>query len=392
MLTSCSRFRSFPLPTRFLSSASLPLPATQPSALPFLLFPVPPHICFPSARLRSRFLGFLFLSDLISHVFLPDSCTRPSVCFLSLFPDSLPQLFLRCLPLALAFGIFHFRLAFFRPLIFRFQLLSLLFLPFLFLPAFASHWLSRCALSAFASLAFPALSDLVSRVFLPGSSYSAFCQFPFVPPGSAPTAAFPVPPFCFRFRAFSLSVAFFRPLRSGSDYSAFRSFFSLLPVFPCRRFLRCCPSALRLPRFSSSAWPVAMPCFRFGTLLTAILFSIRCLASQWLLQRLGSPLRSSLFPFACRSRFWLLSLRFSAFRLLPVCRVSRQRLISYHKSLAMSTTFSNIFCKISQFYILAKITIFSAFILCNMLCHAFKSLFDIKKQNPTIKSRVYCFN
>ena len=173
-----------------------------------------------------------------------------------------------------------------------------LFLPFLFFPLSPHSGFFGAALSAFALLAFPVLSDLVSRVFFPGCLYSAFCSFPFVPPGSAPTAAFPVLPLCFRFRAFSLSVAFFRPLRSGSDYSAFRSFFSLLPVFPCRRFLRCCPFALRLPRFSSSAWPVAMPCFRFGTLLTAILFSIRCLASQWLLQRLGSPLRSSLFPFA----------------------------------------------------------------------------------------------
>ena len=36
--------------------------------------------------------------------------------------------------------------------------------------------------SAFASLAFPVPSDLVSRVLSPGSLYSAFCQFPFAPP------------------------------------------------------------------------------------------------------------------------------------------------------------------------------------------------------------------
>ena len=67
----------FPLPIRFLSSASLPVLTTQSAVLPFLLFPVPPYSCFPGARLRSRFLGFPFLSDLISHVFLPGSCTRP---------------------------------------------------------------------------------------------------------------------------------------------------------------------------------------------------------------------------------------------------------------------------------------------------------------------------
>ena len=57
-----------------------------------------------------------------------------------------------------------------------------LLLPFLFLPVFASQWLPQCALSALASLAFPVPSDPVSRVFSLGSSYSAFCLFPFVLP------------------------------------------------------------------------------------------------------------------------------------------------------------------------------------------------------------------
>ena len=57
-----------------------------------------------------------------------------------------------------------------------------LFLPFLFLPVSASQWLPQCALSALASLALPVPSDLGSRVFSPGSSYSASCLFPFAPP------------------------------------------------------------------------------------------------------------------------------------------------------------------------------------------------------------------
>ena len=61
VLTFRFHFRFFPLPFHFLSSASLPLPATQPSVLPFLLFPVPPYSCFPGARLRSRFLGFPYI-------------------------------------------------------------------------------------------------------------------------------------------------------------------------------------------------------------------------------------------------------------------------------------------------------------------------------------------
>ena len=95
---------------------------------PFLLFPVlPKQICFPGARFRSHFLGFPFISGLISRAFLPGSCTRLSVSFLLPFPDSLPQLFLRCLPYAFAFGPFPFQSAFFRPLLFRFRLLSFLF-------------------------------------------------------------------------------------------------------------------------------------------------------------------------------------------------------------------------------------------------------------------------
>ena len=61
---------------RSLSVASVLDSDYSASALPFLLFPVPPHSCFPSARLCSRFLGFPFLSGLISHAFLPGSCTR----------------------------------------------------------------------------------------------------------------------------------------------------------------------------------------------------------------------------------------------------------------------------------------------------------------------------
>jgi len=105
VLALSSRFRHFLLPVRFLSSASLPLPATQPSVSSFPLFPVSPLSGFSGAPFRFRFQAFPFLSGLISRAFLPGSRTRLSVCFLSPFPDSLPQLFLRCFPSALAFGL-----------------------------------------------------------------------------------------------------------------------------------------------------------------------------------------------------------------------------------------------------------------------------------------------
>ena len=70
----------------FLSSASVLDSDYSASVLPFLPFPVPPHSCFPGARLGSRLLGFLFLSGLVSRAFLPDSCTQ-LYCW---FPFTLP--------------------------------------------------------------------------------------------------------------------------------------------------------------------------------------------------------------------------------------------------------------------------------------------------------------
>ena len=173
-------------------SASVLLPFVRfPSASGYLAFCFflssfflsPPHSGFLSAPSP---LSLPWLSPFLPTWFpvssLPVLRTRLPVCFLSPLPDSLPQLFLRCLPYAFAFGLFRFRSTFFRPLPFRLRLLGFLFLPFLFLPVSASQWLPQCALSALASLALPVPSDLVSRVFSPGSSYSASCLFPFAPP------------------------------------------------------------------------------------------------------------------------------------------------------------------------------------------------------------------
>ena len=132
--------------------------------------------------------------------------------FLSPLPDSLPQLFLRCLPCALAFG-----LSASGPF------------PVVLFPSASGYSASvssfplssrspltvgllRCFPSALASLVFPVPSDLVSHVFFPGSSYSASCLFPFIPPGFAPTAVPPVLPFRSRLRAFPFPSAFFRLL------------------------------------------------------------------------------------------------------------------------------------------------------------------------------------
>ena len=88
---------------------------------------------------------------------------RTTVRFLSPFPDSLPQLFLRCLLLVLTFRIVRLAFTFFRPCPLDFRLLSFLFLPFGF-------------------TVFPILSCLISHAFLLGSDiWLSVCFLSFYP-------------------------------------------------------------------------------------------------------------------------------------------------------------------------------------------------------------------
>ena len=86
------------------------------------------------------------------------------------------------------------------------------------------------------------------------------------------------------FRAFRLLSAFFRPLLLASDYSAFRSFFSRLPVFSWQRFLRCSP----VP-FVPFAFLCRFACFHASLPIPVLSFlhflsTFSCFASQWLPQ------------------------------------------------------------------------------------------------------------
>ena len=228
--------------------------------------------------------------------------TRLPVCFLSPFPDSLPQLFLRCFPFALAFGLFPSD-------------------PFPFVPFSSGSGYSASASSFPLSSRFPPHSGsssvlplrfrflglprslrpgfpcLPSRFFVLGSLFVSFHPSRLRSHSCSTDASL-----LLSLSGFPLTSVFFRPLPLGSDYSAFRSFFSLLPVLPCRRFLRCffpLPSGL-FPCLSSNS----------GTQLTAIPFSVCCLASQWLPQHLRLlPFGFWLFPLCFRFRFWLLSFR-----------------------------------------------------------------------------------
>ena len=131
-----------------------------------------------------------------------------TVGFLSPYPDSLPQLFLRCLPHAFAFGLFpSCPLSFVRFLSGSGYSASVSSFPFL--PAFASQWLFRCRLLRFRFLGF-------SRSFRPG--------FPCLLP---------------RFFVLGFLFVSFRPSRfcSHSRFPGASLVLSLSGFFPFRRFL-----------------------------------------------------------------------------------------------------------------------------------------------------------
>ena len=111
--------------------------------------------CFSGARFRSRFFGFPFLSGLISRAFLPGFCTRLSVCFLSPFPDSLPQLFLRCLPYAFAFGLSPFDLLSFVRFSSGSGYSAFCFFLSVFFPFLPQQRLLRCTNFCFRFVGFP---------------------------------------------------------------------------------------------------------------------------------------------------------------------------------------------------------------------------------------------
>ena len=212
-LALCFRFRLslgfrfhglLPLPLLFLTSAVFALfrplqfwiLTTQPL---FLLFPLLPNSASQWLPQCAAFAFALADSPFFPAWFPVHSFPVPvlslAVCFLSPFPDSLPQLFLRCLPSALASGIF------------RSASVSLS-VPSASLPATqpsASSFLpsgrsaSQLALRPgsvpYVPFASPLHPRLVSRPLPFRFAYSAFCSFPFVLPCFAPTAVPQVLPF-----------------------------------------------------------------------------------------------------------------------------------------------------------------------------------------------------
>ena len=196
------------------------------------------------------------------------SVLSPTVRFFSLLPASLPQLFHRCLPSAFASGIFHFRLAFFRPLVFRFQLLSLCS-SFPSLPGSASQLLPQCpsplSLPRFPLSLQPNFSCFPSRFLYLASLFVSF-HSSLLRSHSRSTGAYL--PFSLPVFSTSDSLSFVR-LSFVSSYSAFCSSFPSLPGSALQLLSRC-PSPLSLPRSPLSLQP-DFSCFPSRFLYSALL-------------------------------------------------------------------------------------------------------------------------
>ena len=138
-------------------------------------------------------------------------------------------------------------------------------------------FLSASPPSSFASAWFPKLR---SRFLILGFLFVSFHPSRLRSHSCSTGASlFPLPFVHFFFGIFRLLSTFFRPLKPASNYSAFCPSFSLLPVFPWQRFLRCLSS--------SSFQPVSMPSFRLRYSVFCISFlrppsrlTVATLASQ----------------------------------------------------------------------------------------------------------------
>ena len=176
-----------------------------------------------------------------------------------------------------------------------------------FFPFSPHRWLFRCSCSALAFQVFPLISGLVSRAFFPVlctrlsvSFLSSFlASLPQLFRKCLPGLLSLSVPLTLAFSP-SLPLSFVR-FFSGSNYSAFRFFFSLLP-FPASRWLSRCLFILVPFRL--------FPCFRFrfGTQLSCISFLRSTFSHYRCYFSCRPPVSSSAVPLSFRFRFWLLGL------------------------------------------------------------------------------------
>ena len=222
--------------------------------------------------------------------------------FLSPFPDSLPQLFLRCLPLPFGFGLFRFPSASFRPLLFRLRLFSFPVLPFpssCFRLSVASSvlrfFLSASLLSTFSSARFPVL---LFRFLVLGFSAGFLSSFPVPLPQPLswclPSSGSLRPLLFGLFRSPSLSFVCSGSLLTTQLSASSFPFFPLSPGFGSFGVLR----FLSSPTLSPSVTPVSMRSFRFRYSALCSSFLPLTFASQWLSRSRPHAFRFSGFPLA----------------------------------------------------------------------------------------------
>ena len=285
--------------------------------LPFLLFPVPPRSGFPSARFHFRFLGFPFLprpdfsclpsrflySALLMVSFHPSlihsrSCSSGAYLMLSLsvFSASVPLSFDR---FSSASGYLASVSSF--PLSSR-----------LCLTVASSVRPLRFRFPGFPRSLRPGLPCLPPRLLVLGSLFVSFRPSRLRSHSCSTGASL-----LLSLSGFPLTSAFFRPLQLGSDYSAFRTFLSPLPAFPCRRFRGA--SFLFRPACFHAFLPI--PVLSFLHFLSPLAVS----PHSGYLSASALPCGSWPSPLRLRVQVRVTQHQVSAFRLLPVCRISRQR-------------------------------------------------------------------
>ena len=226
MLTSSFRFPCFPLPVRFLSSAFVPLPATQPAVSSFPLFPLPPHSGFPGAPLRFRFMAFPVLPGLISHAFFPGSRTRLCCSFPFVLPCFAPAAVPQVIPFRISSPgpVPDFRFLSSASVLASHYSASVSSFPPSPLPPHSGFRSSRLR-SRFLGL--PFLSSPISRAFLPGSRTRLPVRFLSSFLASLPQLFHECLPSASAFGLFPSDPLSFVCFSSGSDYSASVS------SFPC---------------------------------------------------------------------------------------------------------------------------------------------------------------
>ena len=222
-----SRPRDFPLPFRFLSSPSVPPPATQPSASSFLPSGPSPH-SWLSVQAPVSFVPVAspLHPRLVSRP-LPSGSAYSAFCS---FPFVLPSFAPTAVPLVLPFWISprgstpDFRWMTSASVLASHYSASVSSFPPSLLPPHSGFRSSRLR-SRFPG--FPFLSGPISRAFLPGSRTRLPVRFLSSFLASLPQLFHECLPSAFAFGLFPFLPVSFVPFSSGSDYSASCFFLSL---------------------------------------------------------------------------------------------------------------------------------------------------------------------